>query len=65
VNPELPHYRQIRSFTILPEVFSAENGLLTVNGKLRRDVINARYASEINALYDSKGVREAASRQHA
>jgi long-chain acyl-CoA synthetase len=65
VNPELPHYRQIRSFTILPDVFSPENGLLTVNGKLRRDAINARYASEINAMYDSKGVREAASRQHA
>jgi len=65
VNPELPHYRQIRSFTVLPDVFSPENGLLTVNGKLRRDAINARYASEINAMYDSKGVREAASRQHA
>jgi len=65
VNPELPHYRQIRSFTILPDVFSPENGLLTVNGKLRRDAVNARYASEINAMYDSKVVREAASRQHA
>ncbi len=65
VNPELPHYRQIRNFTILLDVFSPENGLLTVNGKLRRDAINARYASEINAMYDSKGVREAASRQHA
>jgi long-subunit acyl-CoA synthetase (AMP-forming) len=46
-------------------VFSPENGLLTVNGKLRRDAINARYASEINTMYDSKGVRKAASRQHA
>src|SRR5712671_4256439 len=55
VNRELPHYRQIRSFTILPDVFSPENGLLTVNGKLRRDAINARYASEINAMYESKG----------
>jgi hypothetical protein len=26
--------------------------LLTANGKLRRDAINARYASEINAMYD-------------
>src|SRR5882724_3131254 len=65
VNPELPHYRQIRNFTIVPDVFSPENGLLTVNGKLRRDAINARYASEINAMYDSKAGREAASRQHA
>jgi len=61
VNPELPHYRQIRNFTVIPEGFTIENGLLTVNGKLRRSAINARYASEINAMYDVKGVREAAS----
>src|SRR5467141_482574 len=65
VNPELPHYRQIRNFTIIRDVFAPENGLLTANGKLRRDAINARYASEINAMYDSKGSREAANRQHA
>jgi long-chain acyl-CoA synthetase len=65
VNPELPHYRQIRNFTILREVFSPESGLLTAMGKIRRDAINARYSSEINAMYDSKAAREAASRQHA
>lgn len=65
VNPELPHYRQIRNFTILHDAFSPENGLLTANGKIRRDAINARYASEINAMYDAKGTREAVSRQHA
>jgi long-chain acyl-CoA synthetase len=64
-NPELPHYRQIRNFTVIPEPFTIENALLTVNGKLRRSAINARYASEINALYDAKGVREAASGKHA
>jgi len=65
VNPELPHYRQIRNFTLIPDVFSPENGLLTANGKLRRDAINARYASEIKAMYDSKVGRETASKQHA
>jgi long-chain acyl-CoA synthetase len=65
MNPELPHYRQIRNFTILRDVFTPESGLLTAMGKIRRDVINARYASEINAMYDSRGSREAASRQHA
>jgi long-chain acyl-CoA synthetase len=59
LNPELPHYRQIRKFTVVREVFSPENGLLTANGKLRRDAIDARYASDINAMYDSKGAREA------
>jgi long-chain acyl-CoA synthetase len=65
VNPELPHYRQIRNFAVVPEAFTIENGLLTANGKLRRDAINARYASEINALYDAKDEREKASRKHA
>jgi long-chain acyl-CoA synthetase len=65
VNPEQPHYRQVRDFTAIPEPFTLENGLLTANGKLRRDAINACYANEINALYDAKGNREAVSRQHA
>lgn len=54
VNSDLPHYRQIRNFHVLREAFTPENGLLTANGKLRRDAINARYASEINAMYDAK-----------
>jgi len=51
VNAELPHYRQIRNFTLLAENLTSENGLLTVMGKLRRDAINARFATEINAMY--------------
>ena len=54
VNPSLPHYRQVRNFTVVRETFTPENGLLTVNGKLRRDAINARFASEINSMYDRK-----------
>ncbi len=65
VNPELPHYRQIRNFIVIRDAFTPESGLLTANGKLRRDAINARYACEINAMYDSKVGREAASRQRA
>jgi long-chain acyl-CoA synthetase len=51
LNPELPHYRQIRNFTVLQESLTPENGLLTVMGKLRRDAINARFSAEINAMY--------------
>jgi long-chain acyl-CoA synthetase len=65
VNPELPHYRQIRKFSVIQDAFTPENGLLTANGKIRRDVINARFASEINAMYESKGAREAVNWQHA
>jgi long-chain acyl-CoA synthetase len=54
VNADLPHYRQIRNFAIVRETFTPENGLLTANGKLRRDAINARFASEINSMYDRK-----------
>src|SRR5712691_1406166 len=42
VNPDLPHYRQIRNFTVVHDAFTPENGLLTANGKIRRDAINAR-----------------------
>jgi long-chain acyl-CoA synthetase len=61
LNPELPHYRQIRNFLVLWEAFTVENGLLTANGKIRREAINTRYASEINAMYDAKGIRETAA----
>ncbi len=54
VNPDLPHYRQVRNFAVVREALTPENGLLTVNGKLRRDAINARFASEINSMYDRK-----------
>jgi len=54
INPELPHYRQIRNFVVLRETFTAENGLLTANGKLRRDAINARFAAQIAAMYGKK-----------
>jgi long-chain acyl-CoA synthetase len=54
VNPGLPHYRQIRNFVVIPNSFTPENGMLTANGKLRRDAINGRFASEINSMYDRK-----------
>jgi len=54
INPDLPHYRQIRNFQILPEAFTPESGLLTSNGKLKRDAITKRYDAEINAMYARK-----------
>jgi long-subunit acyl-CoA synthetase (AMP-forming) len=51
VNPELPHYKQVRAFTIRGEAFSIESGMLTVNGKLKRDVIAARMKNEIEEMY--------------
>jgi len=52
VNPDLPHYRQLRKFSLVSETFTPENGLLTANGKLRRDAINKCFSAEIAAMYD-------------
>ncbi len=54
VNASLPHYKQIRAFHIVPEPFSIENGLLTANGKLKRDAIAARFAAKSKQLYQKK-----------
>jgi long-chain acyl-CoA synthetase len=51
VNSELPHYRQIRNFAIVPQAFTPESGLLTAMGKVKRDAINARYREEIARMY--------------
>jgi long-chain acyl-CoA synthetase len=54
VNAGLPHYKQIRAFHIVGEPFSTENGLLTTMGKIKRDAISARFAREIEQLYQKK-----------
>jgi long-chain acyl-CoA synthetase len=51
VNGPLPHYRKIRRYHVAQELFTIENGLLTANGKMRRDTIAARFASEIERMY--------------
>jgi long-chain acyl-CoA synthetase len=50
-NAPLPHYRKIRRYHVAQELFTIENGLLTANGKLRRDKIAARFAAEIERMY--------------
>jgi len=54
VNPQLPHYKQVRAFRVRPEPFSIENGMLTANGKLKRDLISARMKNEIDEMYRVK-----------
>jgi len=54
LNARAPHYKQIRAFHLVPEPFSIESGLLTANGKLKRDAIAARFASEIESLYQKR-----------
>jgi long-chain acyl-CoA synthetase len=54
VNSTLPHYKQIRAFHIVKEPFTIEDGLLTANGKLKRDLIAQRYQPEIEEMYAVK-----------
>ena len=51
VNPGQPHYKQVRAFHVMEEAFTIESGLLTANGKLKRDVIAERFRNEIDAMY--------------
>jgi long-chain acyl-CoA synthetase len=54
LNPQLPHYKQVRAFHLRQEAFSMENGMLTANGKLKRDLIAARLSREIEGMYRVK-----------
>ena len=48
---ELASYEQIKRFVLLPRAFTMESGELTNTLKIRRPVINKRYAPLIDALY--------------
>ncbi len=54
INPDLPHYKQVRAFCLRTEPFSIENGMLTANGKLKRDLISTRMKAEIEDMYRVK-----------
>jgi long-chain acyl-CoA synthetase len=50
-NRDLPHYKQVRAFYISAEPLSIENGMLTANGKLKRDIIASRLREQIDEMY--------------
>lgn len=52
-NAHLPAYAQIRRWALLPRQLSFAEGLLTANGRPRRDAIAQRYAGLIEALYET------------
>jgi long-chain acyl-CoA synthetase len=54
VNSGLPHYKQIRAFHVCKDPFSIDSGLLTANGKLKRDAITAKLKAEIEGMYQAK-----------
>jgi long-chain acyl-CoA synthetase len=54
VNSTLPHYKQVRAYRISTEPFTIDNGLLTANGKLKRDAIAQRFRTEVEEMYAVK-----------
>ncbi len=51
-NARLPEYAQVRRWARAPEPFTFRNGLLTSNGRLRRDAILERHGALLAPLYD-------------
>ena len=51
VNRELSRFEQVKRFAVVPREFSAEEGEVTPTLKLKRRVIEERFAEEIERLY--------------
>ena len=54
MNAPQPHYKRIHAYTVSDEPFTIENGMLTANGKLKRDAIAERHGDTIEALYQKQ-----------
>ncbi|WP_053130054.1 AMP-binding protein [Pseudomonas sp. MIACH] len=53
-NSGLPDYAQVHGWTRLTEPFTAANGLLTANGRPRRDAIVDRYQSQFAPAFNEE-----------
>ncbi len=51
-NQDLARYETIKKFTVLPADFSIEGGELTATMKVKRRVVNEKYAEQIEAFYE-------------
>jgi long-chain acyl-CoA synthetase len=51
VNADLPSYSTIKDFAILPADFTVESGELTASLKVRRKVVEAKYADVLDRFY--------------
>lgn len=52
MNSSLPSYETIKHFTIVPEDFTQENGMLTPTLKVKRKEVSRRYQKIIDSLYE-------------
>jgi len=60
----LAHYEKPREILVVPGPFTVEGGELTPTLKVKRRVVSARYADQIEALYE-RAEREAAAEREA
>lgn len=51
VNSALPNYERVQALVVLPGAWSVENELLTPTMKIRRNVLNKRYAHRLEEWY--------------
>jgi long-chain acyl-CoA synthetase len=51
INARLARFEQVKSYGILSDGFTVENGLLTPTLKIRRRAIESRYRAQFEALY--------------
>ncbi|KAA0918159.1 long-chain fatty acid--CoA ligase [Dietzia sp. ANT_WB102] len=50
-NAQVSHAEGVKKFTVLPNEFTEQSGELTATFKVKRHVINERYAAQIEAMY--------------
>lgn len=58
INEDLPDYARIRRWVLAEEAFTPANGLLTQNGRLRREAIARRYRDRLNEIYRNNKPRK-------
>jgi long-chain acyl-CoA synthetase len=51
VNEKVARVEEVKKFTILPHDLSQETGELTPTLKVKRNVVNEKYAGELDAMY--------------
>jgi long-subunit acyl-CoA synthetase (AMP-forming) len=50
-NQKVAQYQTIKNIYILPNVFSVDGGELTPTLKVKRNIVNEKYAGEISGLF--------------
>jgi long-chain acyl-CoA synthetase len=52
IQKDLPNYERVRRFELLPAVLTVENGEITPSLKVRRKVVEQKFADLIERMYE-------------